>query len=181
MREEFNLFVDVLREATEALDAHYFQVSVAELEDPIYRERVYCYELYHQLRCILPRRFPYVLAGEVDKTGHPIIHAAIGPYKPDLIVHEPGGMAGNLAVVEVKPANTSLAEFQEDLRHLRQFLDGAHYFGAVSLVYGELKDKRYERFRAEFEGIFQGVGEKQCLFLLHEGPGQPAHVVHAIP
>ena len=28
---------------------------------------------------------------------------------------------------------------------------------------------------------FTDVGEKQSLFMLHEGPGQPARVVHAIP
>ena len=47
MREDFNLLLDLIRDATAALDAHYFQLPVAELEDVIYRERVYCYELYH--------------------------------------------------------------------------------------------------------------------------------------
>ena len=29
----------------------YFQLPVADA-DALYRERVYCYELYHQLRCL---------------------------------------------------------------------------------------------------------------------------------
>src|SRR5215469_14219077 len=128
MRKDFGFFVEVLRRSTASLEAHYFQVPVAELEDPIYRERVYCYELYHQLRCNLAGARGYVLAGEVDKTGHPVIHHVIGPYKPDFIIQEPGHMERNLAVVEVKPANASLAEFKEDLQHLRQFLDDARYF-----------------------------------------------------
>lgn len=181
MREDFDFFVNVLREASAALEGHYFPVPVAELEDPIYRERVYCYELYHHLRCMLPPNFPYVLAGEVDKSGHPIIHPVIGPFKPDLIVHKPAEMERNLAVVEVKPANTSIAEFTEDLRHLRQFLDHAHYFGALSLVYGELGDKRCELFRVQFERVFRDIAEKPCLLLLHERAGQAARVVHAIP
>jgi hypothetical protein len=123
----------------------------------------------------------YVLAGEVEKTGHPIIHQAIGPYKPDSIIHVPGYMGRNLAVVEVKPANASLAEFREDLLHLRQFLEEAQYFGAVSLVYGDISEKRRELFAGEFETIFHGLNEKQSLFMLHERPGQPARVVHAVP
>jgi hypothetical protein len=156
-------------------------MPVAELEAPIYRERVYCYELYHQLRSILPCELSYVLAGEVDKKGHPIIHETIGPYKPDFIVHRPGDMRRNLAVVEVKPANTSLAEFKEDLNHLRQFLDEARYFGAISLVYGELRHERLEAFTVEFGRAFENLVDKQSIFMWHEDPREPARIVHAIP
>ena len=48
-------------------------------------------------------------------------------------------------------------------------------------VYGDLPDNRRELFTDEFESRFHDVGEKQSLFMLHEGPGQPARVVHAIP
>ena len=89
-------------------------------------------------------------------------------------------MERNLAVVEVKPANASLAEFKEDLQHLRQFLDDARYFGAVSLVYGDLSDKRRELFAGEFDTAFHGLDEKQSLFMLHERPGRSARVIHAI-
>jgi hypothetical protein len=84
------------------IGGEYFQLPIAEA-DAVYRERVYCYELYHQLRRLW-RDFPFSLGGEVDKEGHP--HFKNGPYagaKPDLLVHWPGNMDGNLACVEVKP------------------------------------------------------------------------------
>jgi hypothetical protein len=179
--EDFELFLEALRRATRSLDSHYFQMPVAELQEPIYRERVYCYELYHQLRCVLPGDFPYVLAGETDKSGHPIIHKAIGPYKPDLIVHQPGNMAANLAVVEVKPMNTATAQFKEDLDHLTLFLSEADYFGAIALVYGQANDERQRLFAAEFERTFEGLADKRAMSIWHEGPGQPCRIIHSIP
>lgn len=181
MREEFGIFLDSLRRTTRAVEPHYFQMPVAGLEEPIYRERVYCYELYHQLRNSLPRGFPFVLAGEVDKEGHPTIHKAIGPYKPDFIVHEPGGMGSNLVVVEVKPSVTTGSEFREDLRHLRSFLEAAGYFAALSLVYGGMKEKRLQSFARDFETLFAGLVDKQSVLMHHDRPGEPARVIHAIP
>jgi len=60
--------------------------------------------------------------------------------------------------------------------HRRQFLDGAQYFGGVSLVYGDLPDNRRELFTDEFESRFHDVGEKQSLFMLHEGIGVSDHL-----
>jgi hypothetical protein len=102
MKRQFAEFERKLATACERIDAEYFQVPVKDAES-MYRERVYCYELYHQLRRDW-RRFPFGLGGEVDKTGHPLFRD--GPYaasKPDLLVHEPGNMEHNLACVEVKP------------------------------------------------------------------------------
>lgn len=181
LKEDFEIFLESLRRATRSLDGHYFQMPVTGLEEPIYRERVYCYELYHQLRRVLPGEFRYFLAGEVDKSGHPIIHKAVGPYKPDLIVHEPGHMERNLAVVEVKAMNTSIAQFREDLDHLRQFLLEAAYFGAIALVYGEPDDERQKLLAAEFERVFGGLADKSAIFIRHENPGQPCRIIHAIP
>ena len=47
--------------------------------EPEYRERVYCYEHYNRWRCHWPDGYPYSLAGEIDKHGHPIIRGAAKP------------------------------------------------------------------------------------------------------
>src|SRR5262245_38397876 len=91
----------LIHAAASNVSREYFQVPVADAE-AVYRERVYCYELYHQLRCLWDR-FPFSLGGEVDKSGNP--HFAEGPYaqaEPDFLVHTPGAMGDNLAVIEVK-------------------------------------------------------------------------------
>lgn len=42
-------FTQILRQATAAIAPEYFHFPI-DGGDPIFRERVYCYELYHQLR-----------------------------------------------------------------------------------------------------------------------------------
>lgn len=123
--------------ATPRIATEYFQLPVAGT-DAVYRERVYCYELYHQLRSIWDQ-FPFSIGGEIDKSGHP--HFRGGPYagaEPDLLVHVPGNMEDNLAVVEVKSANVGLGGVREDLRKLNWFCANARYFRGIFLVYGEV-------------------------------------------
>jgi len=50
MEHEFALFEGKMADASARIAADYFQLPVADA-DSVYRERVYCYELYHQLRC----------------------------------------------------------------------------------------------------------------------------------
>lgn len=85
MDEDFDSFVQKLSVAASEIDNLYFQLPVAEA-DAVYRERVYCYELYHQLRSVW-EDLPYALSGEVDKVGHPLFRN--GPYersKPAFLV-----------------------------------------------------------------------------------------------
>lgn len=42
-----------IRRATASIDAGYFSLAIAG-SDPVTRDRVYCYELYHQMRSIWP-------------------------------------------------------------------------------------------------------------------------------
>jgi hypothetical protein len=60
-------FTQILRRATAAVPAEFFLLPVHESE-AVLRERVYCYELYHQLRCLWPRDCVYRLNGEVRQT-----------------------------------------------------------------------------------------------------------------
>src|SRR5579862_1907693 len=136
MEEEFEIFQMMVAEAASRITAAYFQLPVAELPDAIYRERVYCYELYHQLR-VDWNGFGFSLGGEVDKVGHPLFRG--GEYahaKPDLLVHQPGNMERNLACLEVKPCIRPAPEFREDLKKLTWFCHNARYYRGVFLVYG---------------------------------------------
>ena len=62
-------FIEHLCDATARIPWQYFQLPVFGKEEPIYRQRVYCYELYHQLRMLLDEDAAiagYVLSGEID-------------------------------------------------------------------------------------------------------------------
>lgn len=107
MNEHYESFRRVLLRAASAISPQYFRLAIAGRNGEAVRERVYCYELYHQLRCILSDQqdFPFVLHGEVNKRGHDLYGDALQGRNPDFIVHIPGetGPDANLCVVEVKP------------------------------------------------------------------------------
>jgi hypothetical protein len=74
----------ILAAATEAIEPVYFLLPIAD-DDPIYRERVYCYELYHQMCCRWPVDCRYCLNGELNKAGHRIMNARGVRSSPDLL------------------------------------------------------------------------------------------------
>jgi len=135
MLDYFNEFIQMLKTATERIEQNYFNMPVTGKHAPIYRERVYCYELYHQLRCLWDdfSLKTFKLCGEVDKKSHPIITRE---FKPDMIVHEPGTM-DNLAVIEVKSCDYDVNDYKYDLEKLIWFFDNASYSRGILLVYGK--------------------------------------------
>lgn len=140
VRGELEVVTEWLVTASAEVAPEYVQLPVASSEEPEYRERVYCYELYHRWRCHWPAGFPFSLSGEVNKQGHPLIR---GEEKPDFLVHVPGQMR-NLLVVEVKPQNAPPARMADDLKKLTRFRrdlydqDGvpASYHAAYFWLYG---------------------------------------------
>jgi hypothetical protein len=70
LRAGMEWFTGILHEATARIAPEYFLLPVYG-GPSVYRERVYCYELYHQIRLLWPGDCPYRLNGEVDKRAHP--------------------------------------------------------------------------------------------------------------
>jgi len=175
MKRDFDRFMKCLKKAGARMDQHYFQLPVAGREKPVFRERVYCYELYHQIRNALGDDFPYKLDGEVDKSGHPIIR---GEKKPDFIVHKPGKMNRNLVVIEVKPITVKddVGRLVEDLKTLQSFIDEAKYYRAIMLVYGDGKQKLPERIRSIVRN-FSRRCKGRILMVWHRGPGEEPRVI----
>jgi hypothetical protein len=131
---------ECLRNATELIAPEYFELPVAH-DDPVYRERAYCYELYHQLRCEWSPQWPYILTGEVDKRNHPLIRGgALDNVKPDFLVHSPGGMGRNYLVMEVKAIDPASGPLSIDLKKLCAFRNHGEYENAVYLIYGDDSD-----------------------------------------
>jgi len=152
MERELDIVTEWLLCASSQVGGEYFQLPVAGKEEPEYRERVYCYELYHLWRCHWPKGFRFSLCGGVDKQGHPLVR---GEPKPDYLVHIPGEMS-NLLVVEVKPKNAAPARMADDLKKLTTFrrdlppqhdLSG-NYFAAYFWLYG-MSVEEWREFRVQ--------------------------------
>jgi hypothetical protein len=152
-------------------------MSVAGRKKPVFRERVYCYELYHHLRVSLGDDFPYKLDGEVDKVNHPLLRSSLATKKPDFIVHVPGDMDRNLAVIEVKPRTTSISRLDADLRTLQGFLDEANYHRAIMLIYGDGEGSLRPSILQELRH-FQ---DKRMLSVWHMGPKTKPTIVPSNP
>src|SRR6185312_6688767 len=168
-------FLNVLLSACADVSDRYYQLPQAQ-GDRVYRERVYCYELYHQMRCQWGE-LPYSLGGEVDKAGHPVFRD--GPYghsKPDFLVHIPGDMGGNLAVVEVKASTASLDALRADVRKLAWFCgEPARYYCGVLLVYGA--DGSLDDSWPELQVSIEGAGVERFALVRHAEVGAPACVI----
>lgn len=136
---------DILRKATACIEAGYFHLNI-DGGDPVYRERVYCYELYHQMRLKWPAMNPFYLNGEIDKAAHPILQKLGAAHaKPDLLVHRPGYMIGNYAVIEVKSCRAQNDGIRSDLEKLALFITKVRYKRAIYLIYGYEAEEMIDR------------------------------------
>jgi len=179
MRRKLERVTEWLLCASEQVAPEYLQLPVAGKEELEYRERVYCYELYHRWRCHWPEDFRFSLSGEVDKSGHRRIRQA---YKPDFLVHVPGQMK-NLLVMEVKPGNANLAEMWNDLKKLTYFRrdlppengQPGNYFAAYFWLYGLLL-KEWPTLRMKLLSAQPSPEFDQALVscFIHESPATRA-------
>jgi hypothetical protein len=171
MKEDFYYFIECLKKAGAEMDEHYFQLTVANSEEAIFRERVYCYELYHQLRNALGEKFPYKLDGELDKAGHPIIRTSCGPKKPDFVIHVPGGMERNLTVIEVKPVTVknNITKLRDDLTTLQCFIKYGEYYRGIMMVYANGEENPPESIVSEVKS-FSVSCDGRILMVWHSGP-----------
>lgn len=172
---DFQRFIDLLCVTAKEVEHRYFQLPRA-YSCPAYRERVYGYELYHQLRKAWPDDRNHYLHAEVDKSGQSRFPKSLSKAKPDFLIHDPGNMDRNLVVVEVKSIQNSKAKLKEDIRKLASFCNEAQYQAGVLLVYG-----CRSTCMPSVEGLIRFA---RCRFrlgkfylVMHEAPGEVASVV----
>jgi hypothetical protein len=158
---------NILGEAAQSIEAKYFLLPIADT-DPVPRERVYCYELYHQMRHRWPTDTRHSLNGEIDKVGHPNANA---PLKPDFIVHQPGSMDFNYAIIEVKPVQAKPGRIRKDLNTLSEFKADWFYARAILLIYG---GSRQEILAKVGDTREDGPGRVEIEVWHHPEPGQAA-------
>ena len=182
--EALRRFIECLRAATARVGPDFMQLPVAGFLHPvsIYRERVYCYELYHQLRIEMGDDFGFSLSGEVDKRNHPLMRGRdLTNTKPDLLVHTPGDMRGNLVVLEVKPINALRDDIWKDLRTLTAFMQIGGYYQAIYLIYGwnEARFNRIKRaaINLQREDKEDRIRLDSIILFWHRQPGEAAEYV----
>jgi hypothetical protein len=141
MNTRYERLLEIIASSINAIGEEYFNFQVAGNDGPIKRERVYCAELYHQMRMRF-EPLPYDLNVEPDKTKHAMIEQFCGAVDPDFIVHRSGNMGreDNLAVIEVKTSDGNItAGIVKDLKTINCMTSIPNgYYGGVIIVFGEL-------------------------------------------
>ena len=158
-KDKLDEFLVILNQSCKRIESEFFYLRQHD-QDPVYRERVYSYELYHQLRIAIATNINLKhlsINGEVDKSGR----RGFNKEKPDLILHLPESMEENIAVIEIKTANGT--KYKKANNTLRDFTNIHKYEGGIFLTFGSiLKDSYTQRLENQFH--------PKCFYFLHESP-----------
>lgn len=86
--------VGTIEEALNNVGYGYYKVITSYSNEGIVRERVFCYEFYHQLRKIMGDNPFLSLCAEIDKRGHKHFQPE-DRKNPDFILHNAGTFQNN--------------------------------------------------------------------------------------
>lgn len=160
-------YIDLIKASLKDIEPDYYRVITTYDNSGIVRERVFCYELYHQMRSRMQaQQIPEVrIHGEIDKRGHRDFKTKHWK-NPDFIFHVPGIHEFNTLVVEVKgtlnydrrqksqlnrvkssrsrKASTAL----NDIKNLLIFITNYSYAAGVFILYNHT-----------FEQLIASIGE----------------------
>lgn len=135
-------YVDFIKTALVNIDKAYFKINVYGIGKEKIRERVFCYELYHQIRKLLDDNEKclndngkLLLNGEIDKSGQPKFHSE----NPDFVLHVPG-TCDNMIVIEVK-GHLDKRGVKKDIETLTKFVADHNYKRSIYIIYGNSLDK----------------------------------------
>ncbi|NEW03270.1 hypothetical protein GYH73_021195 [Bacillus megaterium] len=167
---EIPTYIDFLRKAINNIDEVYFgnqdwidsMLNAHKVESQIreelipylsmHHERVFCYELYHQLRKIMEQNKlneKVILQAELRKAqvGSEIeqlfkVQSTDGVYYPDFLIHEPHTFDNQDLIIEVK-ANPKLTveDMKRDILKIDQFINRYEYKKGIFLAINIKEDR----------------------------------------
>ena len=157
----------LIYESTGAIVDYYFELPTADGSNR-WRERHYTYELYHQMRKLWPDDCPLFISGEIDKARHNRFRElGVGELKPDLLIHKPGTMKNNYAVIEVKSQNATRYGIDNDKKKLKIFKKKIGYSWAIYLIFGRELPGELQEFTSDYIDLWW-----------HKSSGEPAEHIN---
>jgi hypothetical protein len=156
---DIDKFLDLFRKSLNLVEESYYQTNSGSLytNTIMYYERVFCYELYHQVRSLmyeLRAKDPSTLSsiqfqGELRKE---MINSSIAAqtglsplskkYVPDFLLHSPGSTDYHGLIIEVKSnRNICFEPIQKDLVKIQEFITQYKYQMGIFLIINNSKDR----------------------------------------
>lgn len=148
-------YVKLVYDAMRNVSKEFFEIEIAEDVKEKRRERVYCYELYHQIRSLQEKKHlkDFTVNAEIDKRGHSIITEN---FNPDIVIHQQGDMV-NYIVVEVK-VTLNAEGIAKDFNTIITMLEKYKYQYGIFILTGS----SLERFKKIFkENVFNRLEKNQ--------------------
>jgi len=145
-------YIDLIKLALSQVAPEFFRIRTTYNHVGIVRERVFCYELYHQIRSNMQENHALSIHGEIDKSGH---HDFLQQDRlnPDFVFHFPGTHEGNTLVVEVKGSLRDSKGLIKDFNTLLTFVGNYHYAAGVFILYNHSINELIERIGRALEKI----------------------------
>lgn len=132
------VFLRLIVSSLKEVEKKYFLLPTTYSALGVVRERVFCYELYHKMRCNMYETLGITLNGELTKQSQPEIELRDRKV-PDFLFHSPGTMQGNLIICEVKgklfEINGQKADLEKDFKTLEIFISKYQYKAGVFVLY----------------------------------------------
>jgi len=155
-KDMLNEAMNMLKIALSKVPKDFHKIKMNKDEER-YRERIFCYELYHRFRCLMKNDNDIIfhditLHGELDKKGNKNYNGEI----PDFVLHSPGDNDRNLFIVEVK-VNPE-GDIEGDLKKLIEFVGHHKYQHGVLICVTDGNNK--EKY---IENISKSWSEISCL------------------
>lgn len=180
---------------TEGNPRREFLQEGAELQEIIkeylnrYDERVFCYELYHQVRSLMDEYMekhpdlilPFHFQAELRKEQiselvkkHFEVEALDHTYIPDFLLHSPGNFEYQGLVIEVKSApDLQFAPIQADLLKIQEFITRYKYQKGIFLVVNNSEERMHRLLSDHQRWIAQELPDRsRILFLCKEHPAK---------
>lgn len=153
-------FEDILMTAIDNIDQNYYKVKTTYNHGGIIRERVFCYELYYQMR-LLKKDNQFFIHPEIDKSGHDEFDVE-DRKNPDFLYHIPGDFHPESVISEVKGTlSRGINELIKDFQTIQRFIKKYNYKKGYFLLYNHSFDELKENFNGvnltEFNGIKNSV------------------------
>ena len=134
--------VEKIKQAIDNIPKEFYYVKFLSHNNEVltcFRERVWCYEFYHQMRLLnFIDDKDVCINAEPDKTGNNLFQR---PINPDFIIHEQGSNDKNLCVIEVKLNLDNKSGIEKDLENLTEMLKKHHYKQAIFVLINHSKNE----------------------------------------
>ncbi|HRN95285.1 MAG TPA: hypothetical protein PL084_11235 [Chitinophagales bacterium] len=141
--------LEIICKAAGQVTQNYFKLTTTYEPSGIVRERVFCYELYHQLRLVLGNNHRLTLNGEIDKRGHRDFKEE-DRKNPDFVFHIPGEHKGNTIIFEVK-GNLDVEGITKDFDTMTTFVSSYQYQAGVFLLYNHTLNELVKALGNKFD------------------------------